>query len=91
MRPILLALALDACAPATVDLVQPNAVSKATFQGEWYALDAVVQTPYGTGQTFEGAQGDLERLTWVIQATWVSVQVRPYQRCMSTHWPWAVS
>ena len=69
MRNLTLALlaTLTACAPATLDLVQPNAVSKATFSGEWYTLPTVVDVPYGTGITFEGAQGDLERITWKVE------------------------
>jgi hypothetical protein len=62
-----LALTLGACQPSTVDLVQPGAVAKATFDGEWLWLDSVAEVPYGSAATFTGAQRDLERLRWRVE------------------------
>ncbi len=68
VRSSLVALALAAgCQPSTVDLVQPGAVAKSTFDGEWYWLDSVADVPYGTAATFTGAQGDLDRIRWRVE------------------------
>ena len=59
----LLALA-TACSEGqpAVDRVQPNVVEKTAFDGEWYFLQTVIDTPYSAGYTFVGEQGDLERM-----------------------------
>lgn len=65
---LIAALALLAgCAPATVDTVQPNAVQKDTFEGEWYWRRTVAEVPYGTATTFTGAQTELERVRWKVE------------------------
>lgn len=80
MRTLFLSLfALSACAPATVDRVQPGALSKDTLTGEWRWLDTVVDVPYGTAATFDGAQSELERITWRIEED-LLLGVRAYDR-----------
>jgi hypothetical protein len=65
---LLALLGLSACsrAPDTIDRVQPNAVAKSVFDGEWYWQNTVGDVPYGTATTFTGAQTDLERLRWEV-------------------------
>ncbi len=53
-------------APA-VNRVQPNVVDKSAFDGEWYFLQTVIDTPYSAGYTFVGEQGSLEKIVWEIQ------------------------
>ncbi|MCS6800198.1 MAG: hypothetical protein NZ898_17030, partial [Myxococcota bacterium] len=48
-------------APA-VNRVQPNAIEKAVFAGEWYFLQTVIDTPYSAGYTFVGEQGTLYKI-----------------------------
>ncbi len=50
-----------------VNRVQPYALEKAMFAGEWYMQQTVIDTPYSVGFTFVGEQGDLERIRWEIQ------------------------
>src|SRR5690606_9737566 len=52
MLTIALCAGLAACGPATVDTVQPDAVSKQVFEGEWHWLETVMDAPYGTSATF---------------------------------------
>ncbi|HEV8324737.1 MAG TPA: zinc-dependent metalloprotease [Myxococcota bacterium] len=56
------------CSPATVDTVQPNAVSKAVFDPsrEWYLRTTIIDVPYGTGAGFIGGQSGLERVRFKI-------------------------
>jgi len=74
-----LALAAGACQPSTVDLVQPGAVAKSTFDGEWFWLDSVAEVPYGSAATFTGAQRDLERLRWQVEEE-LLIGYRSYDR-----------
>ncbi len=39
-----------------VNRVQPNVVDKAWFDGEWYYLQTVIDTPYSVPYTFVGEQ-----------------------------------
>ncbi len=50
-----------------INRVQPNVVDKSIFDGEWYYLQTVIDTPYSAGYTFVGEQGNLEKITWEIQ------------------------
>lgn len=54
-------------AQPTVNRVQPNVVEKKTFDGEWYFLQTVIDTPYSAGFTFVGEQGSLEKVKWEVQ------------------------
>ena len=76
LTPLLLTLA---CAPTTVDLVQPNAVSKGTFEGEWYWRDTVADAPAGSGATFTGAQSTVERITWRVEESTL-IGYRAYEK-----------
>ena len=50
-----------------VNRVQPNVVEKSAFEGEWYYLQTVVDTPYSAAYTFVGEQSLLEKIEWEIQ------------------------
>ncbi len=62
----------------SVNRVQPNALEKALFAGEWYMQQTVIDTPYSVGFTFVGEQGSLERIRWEIQENYL-VARRSYQ------------
>jgi len=67
----LAAAALSGCAEERepIDRVQPNALEKSFFEGDWYYQRTVVEVPAGNGFTFVGAtdfQG-LEIISWDIQ------------------------
>lgn len=49
-----------------IDRVQPGALQKAAFQGEWYFQRTVVDAPYTVGFTFIGEAEELERIRWEI-------------------------
>jgi len=51
----------------TINRVQPNAVEKTAFDGEWYYLQTVVDTPAGTPYTFVGDQSGTRKIKWEIQ------------------------
>ena len=53
-------------APA-VSRVQANVVEKSAFEGDWYYLQTVVDTPYAAAYTFVGEQGLLEKVEWEIE------------------------
>jgi hypothetical protein len=61
-----------------VNRVQPMALEKAMFAGEWYMQQTVIDTPYSVGFTFVGEQGGLERIVWEIQEDYL-VARRSYQ------------
>jgi hypothetical protein len=61
-----------------VNRVQPNALEKAVFAGEWYFQQTVIDTPYSAGFTFVGEQGGLERVRWEIQENYLIAR-RSYQ------------
>src|SRR4051812_8463276 len=54
-----------------VNRVQPNALEKGVFAGEWYFQQTVIDTPYSAGFTFVGEQGSLERVRWEIQENYL--------------------
>ena len=65
----LLALAtLAGCAQdvGEIDRVQPGALAKSLFEGEWYFQRTVVDVPYTVGFTFIGETEELERVRWEI-------------------------
>ncbi len=61
-----------------VNRVQPYALEKALFAGEWYMQQTVIDTPYSVGFTFVGEQGGLERIRWEIQEEYL-VARRSYE------------
>ena len=61
-----------------VNRVQPQALEKAMFAGEWYMQQTVIDTPYSVAFTFVGEQGSLERIRWEIQENYL-VARRSYQ------------
>jgi len=61
-----------------VNRVQPYALEKAIFAGEWYMQQTVIDTPYSVGFTFVGEQGGLERIRWEVQEDYL-VARRSYQ------------
>jgi len=68
MWPLLVAgVALLGCRPRTIDTVQPGAVAKRAFEGEWFWRRTVTDVPYGTSATFAGATDELERIVWRIE------------------------
>lgn len=50
-----------------VNRVQPNAIAKTAFDGEWYFRQTVIDTPYTEGFTFVGEQSDTIKVNWEIQ------------------------
>jgi hypothetical protein len=61
-----------------INQVQPGAIEKSVFAGEWYFQQTVVDTPYSAGFTFVGEQGRLERIRWEIQENFLLAR-RTYQ------------
>lgn len=61
-----------------IDRVQPNVVDKSAFDGEWYYLQTVIDSPYSVGYTFVGEQSLLEKITWDVQEE-VLVARRSYE------------
>lgn len=51
----------------TIDRVQPGALPKALFAGEWYLQRTIIDAPYTTGFTFVGEADALQRVRWQIQ------------------------
>ena len=49
-----------------IDRVQPGALDKKLFQGEWYLQRTVADVPYTVGYTFIGEAEELERIRWQI-------------------------
>ncbi len=64
-------LTLAGCAEerAPIDRVQPNALEKSMFTGQWYYQRTVVDVPSGSGFTFVGSTdfSGLKRITFDIQ------------------------
>ncbi|MDQ3034738.1 MAG: zinc-dependent metalloprotease [Myxococcota bacterium] len=52
---------------AAINRVQPGAIQRSVFEGEWYFQQTVIDSPYSAGYTFVGEQGELERVRWEIQ------------------------
>lgn len=75
----LCALALSAfafgCADErpVIDRVQPNALTKAMFDGEWYYVRTVVDVPAANGFTHVGDtdHSGMRRIRWDIQEDWL--------------------
>ena len=65
---LLLPLLLSTCAQdiGVIDRVQPGALNKKVFEGEWYFERTVVDVPYTVGYTFIGETEELERVRWQI-------------------------
>ncbi len=61
-----------------INRVQANVVEKDTFEGEWYYLQTVIDTPYDKGYSFVGEQGSLEKISWEIQEEFLIAR-RSYQ------------
>ena len=56
---------------APINQIQPGAIEKTVFAGEWYFQQTVIDSPYRAGFTFVGEQGRLERVRWEIQETFL--------------------
>ncbi len=50
-----------------IDRVQPGALHKSIFEGEWYFARTVVDAPYHVGYTFIGETEELERVRFEIR------------------------
>ena len=76
----LLAVAALGCTQAqpAVNRVQPNVVDKDVFEGEWYFLQTVIDTPYSASYTFVGEQGNTEKVMFDIQENFLVVR-RAYE------------
>ncbi|MBK7858091.1 MAG: zinc-dependent metalloprotease [Archangiaceae bacterium] len=68
-RAVILMLAACAAPTETRNTVQEGALSKDDLQGVWYFRQTVVGTPFTTGFTFVGEQGEneMEKIRWDIQ------------------------
>lgn len=89
MKKLLIPIFLASCAPAAVDTVQPNAIAKSAFEGEWFWRDAVVEVPYGSAATFTGAEGELERIRWSIEEDYL-IGYRSYEQVENADIPYEV-
>jgi hypothetical protein len=67
MIPRLLPLLALGCSPGAVVTVQPNAIPKTVFTGEWYWRRTVEEVPYGTSIAFVGGQDQLERVRFDLE------------------------
>ncbi|MBN8611556.1 MAG: zinc-dependent metalloprotease [Deltaproteobacteria bacterium] len=54
-----------------INQIQPGAIEKSVFAGEWYFQQTVIDSPYSAGFTFVGEQGRLERVRWEVQETFL--------------------
>ncbi|HAA54606.1 MAG TPA: hypothetical protein DCE42_07600, partial [Myxococcales bacterium] len=74
---LLLALSLTSgCAQDLPDInrTQPRALKKTVFRTknddgslrEWYFRQTVIEVPYGSGATFVGEQGKIEKIVWEV-------------------------
>lgn len=56
-----------------IDRVQPNALQKATFDGEWYYVRTVVDVPASNGFTHVGDTDHtgMKKIRWDIQENWL--------------------
>jgi hypothetical protein len=63
---------------AAIDRVQPNALEKSYFDGEFYYGRTVIGVPAGDGFTFVGATdfGGMERISWDIQESFLYARRR---------------
>ncbi|MCG3171880.1 MAG: hypothetical protein GMKNLPBB_00021 [Myxococcota bacterium] len=64
-----LTLIFGSCAEKRPEItyVQPNALSKSIFQGEWYMEYTLTDVPSTVGYGFVGARTGLEKVRWEIQ------------------------
>jgi len=49
-----------------IDRTQPDRLSKALFEGEWYMRSVVTGSDYNQSSVFEGLEGDMDRIRWVV-------------------------
>jgi hypothetical protein len=54
-----------------VDRTRDNKTAKSLFEGQWFMLSTVVDTPAQTSHTFIGLQGSHEMIEWDIQESWL--------------------
>ena len=66
---IALCFASIGCAQTITDIdrTRDNKTPKSLFEGQWYMLSTVVDTPAQTSHTFIGLQGTHEMIEWDIQ------------------------
>jgi hypothetical protein len=71
---------LAACAAEEppIDRVQPNALRKDMFQGEWYLRRTVIDTPYSTSASFVGEGYSIHKIQWSIEENFLIAR-RTYQ------------
>ncbi|MCO4761999.1 MAG: zinc-dependent metalloprotease [Myxococcales bacterium] len=86
----LLALLMGSCAAdvGLIDRVQPGALHKSLFDGEWYLQRTVVDAPYHVGYTFVGETEETERIRFEIHETKL-VAYRAYDFIAGTDRAWA--
>jgi hypothetical protein len=63
---------------APINRVQPNAVQKSWFEGDWYFMQTVIDSPYSAAFTIVGEQNYCERIRWEIQEDYL-VARRTYE------------
>ena len=51
---------------ADIDRTQPDRLEKSHFEGEWYMRSIVTGSDYNQSAIFEGLEGDMDRIRWVI-------------------------
>ena len=49
-----------------IDRTQPDRLEKSLFEGEWYMRSMVTGSDYNQSAVFEGLEGDMDRIRWVI-------------------------
>ena len=50
-----------------IDRTRDNKTAKSLFEGQWFMLSTVIDTPAQTRHTFIGLQGSHEMIEWDIQ------------------------
>ncbi|MCA9608839.1 MAG: hypothetical protein KC619_24715, partial [Myxococcales bacterium] len=76
----LIAAAVPGCAETQppIQRVGNEVLEKSAFEGEWYYLQTVIDTPYHIGWATVGDQSLLERIEWEIQEHYLIVR-RSYE------------
>ena len=87
---LLLSSTLAGCAQdvGLIDRVQPGALHKSVFDGEWYLQRTVVDAPYHVGYTFIGEAEETERVRFEIHENKL-VAYRTYDFIAGTDRAWA--
>jgi hypothetical protein len=84
------AVALGGCGETrdAIDRTQPNKVSKAQLEGEWYYQQTVVDIPGTWSFTFVGETNwaGMERIRWDVQENWLYAR-RSYEKIKDAEGP----